>query len=117
MEEALRRKDVPWVTSLTRGMSRKLCVYLLLYHKSVSQAEEERLFSHLKAADVTTVTSRSDLQRTTVGGLSGILLAPWSLPSAQLTPEGQDVMTPTLTALLCLGLSVGLRTRVQAGHF
>ncbi|KAM7060092.1 leukocyte immunoglobulin-like receptor subfamily B member 4 [Molossus nigricans] len=24
-------------------------------------------------------------------------------------------MTPTLTALLCLGLSVGLRTRVQAG--
>ncbi|KAM7060154.1 leukocyte immunoglobulin-like receptor subfamily A member 6 [Molossus nigricans] len=115
MEEALRRKDVPWVTSLARGIFRKLCVYLLLYHKSASQAEEERLFSHLKAADVTTVTSRSDLQMTTVGGLSGILLALWSPPSAQLTPEGQDVMTPTLTTLLCLGLSVGLRTRVQAG--
>ncbi|XP_064436419.1 leukocyte immunoglobulin-like receptor subfamily A member 6 isoform X1 [Mirounga angustirostris] len=36
-------------------------------------------------------------------------------PSAQPEPERADAMTPTLTALLCLGLSVGPRTRAQAG--
>ncbi|KAM5297555.1 LOW QUALITY PROTEIN: immunoglobulin superfamily member 1-like [Glossophaga mutica] len=40
---------------------------------------------------------------------------PWSLPSAQLGSGSRDTMPPTLTALLCLGLSVGLRTPVQAG--
>ncbi|XP_016077535.1 PREDICTED: uncharacterized protein LOC107544232 [Miniopterus natalensis] len=35
-------------------------------------------------------------------------------PSAQLEPRG-DPMAPTLAALLCLGLSVGPRTPVQAG--
>ncbi|XP_014403252.1 PREDICTED: leukocyte immunoglobulin-like receptor subfamily A member 6, partial [Myotis brandtii] len=44
-----------------------------------------------------------------------ILLAPWPPPSAQLRPQGEDTMTSTLTALLYLGLSVGLRTPVQAG--
>ncbi|XP_034528466.1 leukocyte immunoglobulin-like receptor subfamily A member 6 isoform X7 [Ailuropoda melanoleuca] len=36
-------------------------------------------------------------------------------PSAQSGPEEPDAMTPTLTALLYLGLSVGPRTRVHAG--
>nr|XP_036881681.1 leukocyte immunoglobulin-like receptor subfamily A member 6 isoform X6 [Manis javanica] len=36
-----------------------------------------------------------------------VLRAPW--------PQRAAAMTPTLTALLCLGLSVGPRTRVQAG--
>ncbi|XP_059523333.1 leukocyte immunoglobulin-like receptor subfamily B member 4 [Myotis daubentonii] len=44
-----------------------------------------------------------------------IPLALWPPPSAQLRPPGEDAMTPTLRALLCLGLSVGLRTPVQAG--
>ncbi|XP_034528459.1 leukocyte immunoglobulin-like receptor subfamily B member 3 isoform X7 [Ailuropoda melanoleuca] len=35
--------------------------------------------------------------------------------SAQPGPERGDSMTPTLMALLCLGLSVGPRTRVHAG--
>uniref|UniRef100_G1P9P2 Ig-like domain-containing protein n=1 Tax=Myotis lucifugus TaxID=59463 RepID=G1P9P2_MYOLU len=42
-------------------------------------------------------------------------MAPWPPPSAELWPQGEDTMTSTLTALLCLGLSVGLRTPVQAG--
>ncbi|XP_037674998.1 leukocyte immunoglobulin-like receptor subfamily A member 6 isoform X2 [Choloepus didactylus] len=36
---------------------------------------------------------------------------------AQLDPVGGDTMTPTLMALLCLGLSYGQRIRVQAGTF
>ncbi|XP_045645317.1 leukocyte immunoglobulin-like receptor subfamily A member 5 isoform X3 [Ursus americanus] len=36
-------------------------------------------------------------------------------PSALVEPERGDAMTPTLTALLCLGLSVRPTTRVQAG--
>ncbi|XP_029425987.1 uncharacterized protein LOC103744705 [Nannospalax galili] len=35
--------------------------------------------------------------------------------SAKLQPEGKKAMTPTFTALLCLGLSLGLRTPVLAG--
>ncbi|XP_054189492.1 leukocyte immunoglobulin-like receptor subfamily B member 4 isoform X33 [Homo sapiens] len=36
-------------------------------------------------------------------------------PSAQLGPLGGDAMIPTFTALLCLGLSLGPRTHMQAG--
>ncbi|XP_077613129.1 leukocyte immunoglobulin-like receptor subfamily A member 6 isoform X1 [Crocuta crocuta] len=36
-------------------------------------------------------------------------------PSAEPDSKSSDTMTPTLTALLLLGLSVGPRTRVQAG--
>ncbi|XP_044932880.1 LOW QUALITY PROTEIN: leukocyte immunoglobulin-like receptor subfamily A member 6 [Mustela putorius furo] len=36
-------------------------------------------------------------------------------PSAQPEPGRGDAMTPTLTALLCLGMSVGPRTRAQTG--
>ncbi|XP_014396533.1 PREDICTED: leukocyte immunoglobulin-like receptor subfamily A member 5, partial [Myotis brandtii] len=43
-----------------------------------------------------------------------ILLAPQSPSSAQLRPQGEDALCPTLKALLCLRLSVGLRTPVQA---
>ncbi|KAF5916994.1 hypothetical protein HPG69_013917, partial [Diceros bicornis minor] len=39
-----------------------------------------------------------------------------SPPSASPGPKGGDVMTPTLTTLLCLGLSVGSRTPMQAGE-
>ncbi|XP_010832368.1 PREDICTED: leukocyte immunoglobulin-like receptor subfamily A member 6 [Bison bison bison] len=40
---------------------------------------------------------------------------PRSPPSSQPGPQGRDAMAPALPALLCLGLSVGLRTQVQAG--
>uniref|UniRef100_G1QDA6 Ig-like domain-containing protein n=1 Tax=Myotis lucifugus TaxID=59463 RepID=G1QDA6_MYOLU len=40
---------------------------------------------------------------------------PWPPPTAQLRPPGEDAMSPTFRALLCLGLSLGLRTPVQAG--
>ncbi|XP_015420906.1 PREDICTED: LOW QUALITY PROTEIN: leukocyte immunoglobulin-like receptor subfamily A member 5 [Myotis davidii] len=39
----------------------------------------------------------------------------WPPASAQRGVKRGDAMTPTHTALLCLGLSVGLRTQVQAG--
>ncbi|DAA33764.1 TPA: immunoglobulin-like transcript 8-like, partial [Bos taurus] len=35
-------------------------------------------------------------------------------PSSQPGPQGGDAMAPALPTLLCLGLSVGLRTQVQA---
>ncbi|CAK6437451.1 unnamed protein product [Pipistrellus nathusii] len=40
---------------------------------------------------------------------------PWPPVSAWLGAKREDTMTLTLKALLCLGLSVGLRTPVQAG--
>ncbi|XP_014649675.1 PREDICTED: leukocyte immunoglobulin-like receptor subfamily A member 5 [Ceratotherium simum simum] len=49
------------------------------------------------------------------GHLCLYLLLQTSPLSAQLWPEGGDSTTPTLMALLCLGLSVGPRTPVQAG--
>ncbi|XP_061245357.1 leukocyte immunoglobulin-like receptor subfamily A member 6 isoform X2 [Bos javanicus] len=48
-------------------------------------------------------------------GLS-VQRTPRSPPSSQPGPQGGDVMGPALPALLCLGLSVGLRTQVQAGE-
>ncbi|XP_025125488.3 leukocyte immunoglobulin-like receptor subfamily A member 6 isoform X2 [Bubalus bubalis] len=47
-------------------------------------------------------------------GLS-VRRTPRSPPSSQPEPQGGDAMAPVLPALLCLGLSVGLRTQVQAG--
>ncbi|XP_010842274.1 PREDICTED: leukocyte immunoglobulin-like receptor subfamily A member 5, partial [Bison bison bison] len=47
-------------------------------------------------------------------GLS-VQRTPRSPPSSQPGPQGGDAMAPALPALLCLGLSVGLRTQVQAG--
>ncbi|XP_066874926.1 leukocyte immunoglobulin-like receptor subfamily A member 6 isoform X9 [Kogia breviceps] len=41
--------------------------------------------------------------------------APRSPPAALPGPQGRDAMTPSLTALLCLGLSVGLSAQGPAG--
>ncbi|XP_047647451.1 leukocyte immunoglobulin-like receptor subfamily A member 6 isoform X15 [Phacochoerus africanus] len=60
------------------------------------------------------MTGRTSLQGATPWALS-VLRAPDSPPAAQPGPQGGDAMTPTLPALLCLGLSVGLGTQVQAG--
>ncbi|XP_047646425.1 leukocyte immunoglobulin-like receptor subfamily A member 6 isoform X2 [Phacochoerus africanus] len=60
------------------------------------------------------MTRRTSLQGATPWALS-VLRAPDSPPAAQPGPQGGDAMTPTLPALLCLGLSVGLGTQVQAG--
>uniref|UniRef100_A0A8D1L7Y1 Leukocyte immunoglobulin-like receptor subfamily A member 6 n=1 Tax=Sus scrofa TaxID=9823 RepID=A0A8D1L7Y1_PIG len=60
------------------------------------------------------MTGRTSLQGATPWALS-VLRAPDSPPAAQPGPRGGDAMTPTLPALLCLGLSVGLGTQVQAG--
>uniref|UniRef100_A0A8D0T159 Ig-like domain-containing protein n=1 Tax=Sus scrofa TaxID=9823 RepID=A0A8D0T159_PIG len=60
------------------------------------------------------MTRRTSLQGATPCSLC-VLRAPGSPPAAQPGPRGGDAMTPTLPALLCLGLSVGLGTQVQAG--
>ncbi|XP_017918976.1 PREDICTED: leukocyte immunoglobulin-like receptor subfamily A member 5 isoform X1 [Capra hircus] len=57
---------------------------------------------------------KTRLRLPTPCGLS-VRRAPRSPPSPQPGPQGGDAMAPTLPALLCLGLSVGLRTQVQAG--
>lgn len=41
MREALSRKDVPWVTSLAKGLSRNFLVYFLIHHGNNSQAPGE----------------------------------------------------------------------------
>ncbi|XP_044236033.1 leukocyte immunoglobulin-like receptor subfamily A member 5 isoform X2 [Ursus arctos] len=67
-----------------------------------------------EAADVTTHTGRTGLRLVTP--CVSVCPVGTEVPaSALLEPERGDAMTPTLTALLCLGLSVGPRTRVHAG--
>ncbi|XP_059855980.1 leukocyte immunoglobulin-like receptor subfamily A member 6 isoform X6 [Delphinus delphis] len=65
------------------------------------------------AADVTAPCRGGPASQWTHPWVS-VLRAPWSPPSAPPGPQEGDAMTPSLTALLCLGLSVGLRTQEQA---
>ncbi|XP_069408099.1 leukocyte immunoglobulin-like receptor subfamily A member 6 isoform X3 [Ovis canadensis] len=60
------------------------------------------------------MTGSTSLGEDTRCGLS-VRRAPRSPPSSQPGLQGGDAMAPALPALLCLGLSVGLRTQVQAG--
>ncbi|KAM7060048.1 leukocyte immunoglobulin-like receptor subfamily A member 5 isoform 3-T3 [Molossus nigricans] len=113
MGEALTGKDVPWVTSLGRGFSGRLGSLSCTALKQQPSSWGDACSPSCGAAGM----KPKHREGQPPSGHSLCVCPEGTMVSfCTARPERGD-MIPTLMATICLGLSVGLRTRVQAGTF